>query len=548
MTIICDAVVSMKSRSLTQLNAQATRTCLRIMCVFIFAYTAGGAIIPPSNQIDWTQSGIPGGIPNRTTIYSTINAATYGTDSTDATAAIQNALNSCPANQVVYIPAGTYRINGNITIPGNVTLRGAGPSSTILDAHGSGDAVVIFGSEITPNINTSVAITAGSTQGSSSVTLSSTTGIAVGSLLMITEINDPSFVTINGSEGACTWCDGGLGWNGTRVAGQTVKVTSVSGSTVGISPALYMTYKSTLSPLATPFSSGCVNAGLENLQLYMNNTGYNENVLMQGSANCWVLNIESNYADGDHFQAHFSYRGEIRHCYFHDGFVHGPGMTDDDVFIADKTSGFLVIDNILRRQHLGIMMNWGASGNVVAYNWFDGMFDSSGYNALFAAISMHGAHPMYNLIEGNIGMQIYLDSVWGSGSNNTMLRNWMKGITQVSDPLTGRGPLTGTPWWTPQADIAFQIGFPQVYDNFVGDIAGSPAQLAETSNNVGLLIAPASRSYDGATYSYTFGYGELSDDGSGAGDGPTAYNTATFSGEYEYANHAIYWNPNISSQ
>jgi hypothetical protein len=73
-----------------------------------------------------------------------------------------------------------------------------------------------------------------------------------------------------------------------------------------------MNYQSTLSPLATPFSAGCTNAGLENLQLYMNDTGYNENVLMQGCTYCWVLNIESNYADGDHFQAHFSYRGEIR--------------------------------------------------------------------------------------------------------------------------------------------------------------------------------------------------------------------------------------------
>jgi len=74
-------------------------------------------IIDPSCAIDWSNAGIPGGIPNRTTLRATINAPTYGNGSTDATTAIQNALNSCPANQVVYLPAGTYRINGNLRVP-----------------------------------------------------------------------------------------------------------------------------------------------------------------------------------------------------------------------------------------------------------------------------------------------------------------------------------------------------------------------------------------------------------------------------------------------
>src|SRR5439155_4444995 len=35
-------------------------------------------IIASSRAIDWTASGIPGGIPSRTTICATINASTYG--------------------------------------------------------------------------------------------------------------------------------------------------------------------------------------------------------------------------------------------------------------------------------------------------------------------------------------------------------------------------------------------------------------------------------------------------------------------------------------
>lgn len=74
-------------------------------------------IIDPSRTIDWSNAEIPGGIPDRTTLCTTINAAIYGNGTTNATTTIQNALNSCPANPVAYLPAGTYRINGNFRVP-----------------------------------------------------------------------------------------------------------------------------------------------------------------------------------------------------------------------------------------------------------------------------------------------------------------------------------------------------------------------------------------------------------------------------------------------
>ena len=199
-------------------------------------------IIPANRRIDWSQSGIPNGIPARTTISATISASTYANGANDATAGIQAALNSCLADQTVLLSAGTFRINTGIRIPSNVTLRGAGPSQTILDAHGTSGAVISFGQDATPYAANSKAITGGTTAGSNSITLASATGVTVGSYLLITELNDTSFVTIKGGEGSCTWCDGGLGWNGTRTLGQIVEVTSVNGTTIGIAPPLYIAY------------------------------------------------------------------------------------------------------------------------------------------------------------------------------------------------------------------------------------------------------------------------------------------------------------------
>src|SRR5438105_9860717 len=83
-------------------------------------------ILDPRRAVDWSQAGIPGGIPNRTTICSTLNPG--------ATAAqINSAIASCPSGQVVFLNAGTCNITGiDFAQHSNVTLRGAGPDQTIL--------------------------------------------------------------------------------------------------------------------------------------------------------------------------------------------------------------------------------------------------------------------------------------------------------------------------------------------------------------------------------------------------------------------------------
>src|SRR5713226_1481497 len=85
-------------------------------------------IIDPSRAIDWSKAGIPGGIPNRTTICTTLNPG--------ATAAqINSAIAACPSRQVVKLAAGTYNLSAGIEFKSgtsNVTLRGAGADATLL--------------------------------------------------------------------------------------------------------------------------------------------------------------------------------------------------------------------------------------------------------------------------------------------------------------------------------------------------------------------------------------------------------------------------------
>ena len=80
------------------------------------------AVIDPSRTIDWSQAGIPGGIPNRTTICATVNSA----------GALQTAINNCPNNQVVSIAPGTYKLTASLTINHPIVLRGAGSSTRLI--------------------------------------------------------------------------------------------------------------------------------------------------------------------------------------------------------------------------------------------------------------------------------------------------------------------------------------------------------------------------------------------------------------------------------
>jgi Pectate lyase superfamily protein len=512
-----------------------------VLLGLLLPQAAVAQVLPAERTADWTLSGIPGGIPNRTTVCA--NLAAGATQS-----AIQSALNSCPANQVVKLAAGTYNLSGGLTIPSNVVLRGDGPKQTILNASGSNAGFIRFGAGSTPRTASSVAITGGATAKSASITLASASGVTVGSYLMITQLNDPAYVSITTNNGSCTWCDGGIGWNGTRVQGQIVEVTSVSGTTIGIYPSLFVGYART--PLATPVTMGAKNAGAEDLQVYMNNSGFTANFRMEGAAYSWIKNVESNYADGDHVQALWSFRNEIRDSYFHDGFTHAPGQTESSIFIANKSTGLLVENNVLRRLHIGVMLNWGAAGNVIAYNYFDNNFDTAGYNSLFPSISLHGAHPMFNLVEGNIGAKFDADYYWGTSSHGVIFRNWFKGATQVIGPLTGRAPeQPASAFWASQALAAIDLSQTARYYSLVGNVIGSDWQKSVVRKWTPSTVWPQSRSYytTNNPYGYAFGYANLSDGGGDSGNNGLPYSTAIIHGDYDFVTGLTRWDPNATA-
>jgi hypothetical protein len=541
---------------------------LVLMTLLAFPLTAFGqypwsGILPAGTGIDWSQAGVPGGIPSPawTQSGSTISASQCGSGGSDCTSTIQTALNACGTNHFVLLGAGTFLINSSVSVPSSCALRGSGANQTVLNAKGSGGAPIMLGSG-SVLYSGALSITSGASAGSTTLVLSGSSGVKAGGYLVITETNDNVIVDVRGGEGNCTWCDAGWTSDGHLASGQIVEVQNVSGTTVTIAPGLYRAYSN--SPLAVPFSAGAKYAGVEALQIYDNNTGYAQDVNFSQCAYCWVKGVEFNYTQGDWVDVYWGFHDEIRDSYMSNAYTHTSGNADNDISLLNKTSATLVENNIIERGHASVLLSWGAAGNVIAYNYAEGGLDQGSQNFAIGGMGMHGAHPQFNLWEGNVTPSISPDEIWGSSAYNTLFRNWAEGSTISCLPLTGRGTVTCSPfgtygsgiggWSAFQASRAIVLSHLATHYNLVGNVAGSAAQnaLLEYGNNtshVAILQYPSNQIYDNTNYNMTFGYGESSDSGSSVTgcDGSTnppchstnAYATAFLHGNYTYADNAV---------
>ena len=85
-------------------------------------------VIPPNRLTDWTpgvRAGVIGGIPSNRTNLIDVTKPPYNADKTgtlDVTSVIQSAINASSVGDVIYLPAGIYRISSALHIDANETI------------------------------------------------------------------------------------------------------------------------------------------------------------------------------------------------------------------------------------------------------------------------------------------------------------------------------------------------------------------------------------------------------------------------------------------
>jgi hypothetical protein len=404
---------------------------------------AFGDPVPSNRRIDWTYTGVPGGIPSRTTI-----CATFSPGATAA--AITSAINACN-NGVVFLNAGTYSsasLGGTIQVyKSNVTLRGAGADQTIL----TGQAVIYLGNG--SNVSLGTAITGGATKGSTTFTVASTANLSAGTMIEIDRDDDTSLIVNTGGQGG-----------GTRNMTQVNMITGVSGNTITVrNPFIYDF--STGNPKVKYYFGGITqNSGVENLKV--DHTGFTSggyNFMHQYCDSCWLKGIESAFATGYHFVVLGTLNSEIRDSYIHDG-GSGPdnsGLSFYGNYRYGGNSSAKIENNIFNKDFPAIELNNSSSGFYIGYNYSYGSPSQFGTNLVtWTYDDGHAPFNIMNLYEGNIGEMWGMDGYFGGSGYGTVLRNY----------FTGFNPNYGV---TGDAVQLKRLGY---YYNMVGNILGSTNQ------------------------------------------------------------------------
>ncbi|HTW79470.1 MAG TPA: hypothetical protein VME23_08020 [Terracidiphilus sp.] len=425
-------------------------------------------VLAPSRATDWSNAGVPGGIPNRTTICA--NVAT-----TDTTKQIQEKIDNCPANQVVMFPVGTWNLTLSIYAHKGIVLRGAGPTKTIINLPTSGYGDILFSVDGTgenpnglprypPNLG-STKWTGGLTKGSTVLTLASTAGIVAGQRIVLDQYNAPYIFTsaINGkcdSHNSCGRNDNPLQFFGadSRAQQEMVQVESVNSPTqiTITAPGVAYDHSASLSPEAFYWNTHGANgpgnisyAGVEDMQI---NANFNNFAISMGYCDyCWTKNVTVTNLGRTAVFFLWGTHDEVRDSYFSSRNTSG-GPTQYGIELI--STSFAKVENNIFFGVTASILPETSYALVAGYNYIL----NTAPGPQFGSFEPHLAHNYLQLYEGNVLDEIMYDNVWGSSSHNTAFRNRASGHSPNKTSYR----------------VAIKVNADNHYMNIVGNVIGDP--------------------------------------------------------------------------
>ena len=290
------------------------------------------SIIPPDRVTTWNPGlNAVGGIPNRTTIYRTLSPS-----GGDDTAAIQSALDSCPANQVVKLTAGNFQITGNgLSIKrSNVVLRGSGPTQTILTKPtGTNYPVIIIGLRWF-KYTQPVSLTSNAVKGATTSRSPATPATRSGELVHLDQLSDdtrsdtvpPVRKVFWGSKAPLGGPERGWFDEYNRPIGQTMEITAINGNQLTFTTPFHIDFETALQAhivrISTDNNGPQVDtvrySGIEDLAVVNGEGGDGGgNIHLFATAYSWVKNVESSRSSGHSCNLEGTFRSEVRDSYFH---------------------------------------------------------------------------------------------------------------------------------------------------------------------------------------------------------------------------------------
>jgi hypothetical protein len=305
---------------------------------------------------------------------------------------------------VLAIDKGTFFFNKTLQIPANIKIIGQGSENThlVFDLKGNGHLIQMVGNS---NQQKQV-LTANAYRGETAIQVSANHSFAAGDWLKIGENND-ELITSDWAKGAVH---------------QIVRVRIIQGSTLLLEDALRLkqAYASSFKPIE--------NIEINGLHVIRRDKtiGQTANIFLSNSAHVSIKNIQSDSCNFAHIQLEESANISINGCYIKTAFDYGGGGKGYGIALQFGTGNCLIENNIFAKLRHSVLLQAGANGNVIGYNysrepfWTETQFPSG----LAGDLVLHGNAPFLNLFEGNICQNIVIDDSHGkNGDYNTFFRN-----------------------------------------------------------------------------------------------------------------------------
>lgn len=393
--------------------------------------------MPPSwepHRSDSTGTGIPGGIPSRSggTLRNVVTSySADNTGATDASGAIGTALAASSSGDVVYLPAGTYRIDSSIRIPSGITVRGAGTGEpgeglTLLDTRST--EAFVLGSDDTWTATETTAVSASLTKGATSIQVSSSAGFTSGRFAKIRIPNSTS------ASLPVFKADEDLSY----IREFIVYVSAVpDGTHLTIYPQLHADFSSYSSVKVVPGSVSVVSGvGVEDLYItHENNPNTSSRGVnwTSGVKESWLKNVKITGQRRYGIFATDSIRCEFDKVRIGPS-VEGGGSNHSGVLLQ-AMNGLLMWNCIVTENAPNIEINFGTVASAFLYNYIDSDLEGQTF------VINHGPWNSHNLVEGNYLSGVIDDGYFGGSSENTFFRNWVSSLS--ADPDGGDPEIVG---------------------------------------------------------------------------------------------------------
>lgn len=435
----------------------------------------------PSDRSTLWQPGVTynGGIPNRTTIYTTITSTG---DSTDRRATIQSALDSCPANQVVKLGVGDFYINGQLLVPSdNITLRGTRVSATTRtrvyngqphpNTSGQGPGPYIGAIRITKANTVDLGnasgsefaalsnLTANGNKGDYTITVANASLFSAGQLVRIDELSlagwrtdprDPANREVWASsdfrvvwqssrpyDGLEDFQDGNIPGYYTaytvhdRPTCEMKEIASVNtgANTVTFTTPLHISYRTANTARIGRYNGSIITgASIEDITAY----GFTDGTFsMMLAKNCWVSGCEADFWHHWPFRFMGAFRCEIRKSIQH-GTPYSSNSAESYAFIYDYASADCLVEDCISHNCNKVTAARAAgAGCVFGYNYLDcGNIAWTGADdwVEVGANASHLVGPHHVLFEGNLAFNADSDYTHGNTTHVTHFRNWYRGF------------------------------------------------------------------------------------------------------------------------